>query len=501
MSGGRATSAARAITRRTLIPVLTIMASAVAGALLPAVASAAETPLCAAPWQGGSATYADPSNPLGLSPAPGSDPLTGTSFYLSGPGYGHAAGAIAQLLKDNGLSTMSPSDYGVEPWSTFKASIQPTLSSLASSNPGLYQKITLLERIADQPETARFSMYTAGGTPDGIYSNVQKYLCRIESPAATQGVAPQGATVPNQPSLPIISTYFLPKPEPCNEPGLTPTQVSTFDQQVKAFADGLQGYSAVVLDEIDAIDTSLCLSRTGLLERLQMLRTMVVTIHNEDPHVVQYVEGGANDAECVAYAVAALKYIDGTSSLLPSPTVCPGKTPPAPKKHAASKHKTAKKHHRKKPASDVRAAEAAAGLPLRGFYLGDTHFSWTLDEIEFGYKVAMATGLHFIVTTQDNGHGSIPGPGGTVAGGNEWLCNPANAGLGPTPTANTGYAAYGVDAFEWSGTPGLSGGTGPNCNGVTTPPGLFDMGFALQLASRATNLLSPTVHASEPVAS
>src|SRR5947209_15723442 len=40
----------------------------------------------------------DPANPLELSPAPGSDPLSGAHLFVDGPRHGVAAGAIAQLL-------------------------------------------------------------------------------------------------------------------------------------------------------------------------------------------------------------------------------------------------------------------------------------------------------------------------------------------------------------------------------------------------------------------
>ena len=43
-------------------------------------------------------------------------------------------------------------------------------------------------------------------------------------------------------------------------------------------------------------------------------------------------------------------------------------------------------------------------------------------------------------------------PQNRVKSGNEILCNPPDRGLGPKPTANTGYRN--VDAFAWIANPG-----------------------------------------------
>jgi cellulase/cellobiase CelA1 len=180
------------------------------------------------------------------------------------------------------------------------------------------------------------------------------------------------------------------------------------------------------------------------------------------------MEGGAADASCPAFAAAGLNYIDGRSTRIP------GRCPRSAAAHGA------------------RAQE----LPIRGFFVNDTHFDWTSREVRYGAQVAALTGLHFIVATQDNGQGPMPQEH-KVENGNSVLCNPANAGLGPRPTTDTGYSELGADAFEWSGVPGLSGGNGPGCNGVRTPPGNFDLGFALQLAANANERLGPG-HSNRP---
>src|SRR5205823_4667349 len=60
----------------------------------------------------------DPSNPLMLARSPGSNPLSGASFFVDGPRHGVAAGAIARLLGVD--PTSFPDDYS---WSRFKATV------------------------------------------------------------------------------------------------------------------------------------------------------------------------------------------------------------------------------------------------------------------------------------------------------------------------------------------------------------------------------------------
>src|ERR1700752_5323752 len=110
------------MTLRRLTALLPLAAVIVLAALrvgLPSGARAASSP-CADPY---SATR-DPSNPLMLSTAPGSNPLNGASFFVDGPAHGAAAGAIARLL---GIGTNVPVGHYLsafpdsESWATFAA--------------------------------------------------------------------------------------------------------------------------------------------------------------------------------------------------------------------------------------------------------------------------------------------------------------------------------------------------------------------------------------------
>ena len=101
----------------------------------------------------------DPANPLALATAPGSDPLTGASFFVDGPAHGDAAGSIAKLL---GLNPASLS--ATESWSTFASSLTTGgLLGKLTGNSGLANQVQQLSKIAAQPEVQRISAYSGGG--------------------------------------------------------------------------------------------------------------------------------------------------------------------------------------------------------------------------------------------------------------------------------------------------------------------------------------------------
>src|SRR5665213_2449496 len=133
-----------------------------AGAGLPAAgASAHRTEARAHSAHGCSNSFPatrDPSNPLDLPRAPGSDPLNGARFYVPGPAHGAAAQAIVQLL---GASVTDQ-----ETWAHFSDRMQHgDLTTKLRANPGLAHEVAELSKIAVQPEAQRFSSYAGGGGP------------------------------------------------------------------------------------------------------------------------------------------------------------------------------------------------------------------------------------------------------------------------------------------------------------------------------------------------
>jgi len=141
---------------------------------------------------------------------------------------------------------------------------------------------------------------------------------------------------------------------------------------------------------------------------------------------------------------------------------------------------------------------ATASPRFRAGTLGDTHFNWAENEIQFGNQIAKLTGgLHFVVDTRADGQGPILNPHPSTQG-NEQLCNPPHRGLGPKPGASNG-KTYGMhskylDGFVWVTTPGESTASAcPGRPGHWAPPGIFDEGLSIGYASHANNRIDPSL--------
>ncbi len=226
----------------------------------------------------------DPSNPLALSTPPGGNPLAGAQsrFFVQTPSRGEAGQAIAGLLG------VTPPD--TESWPAFVASLTSgSLGQRLQSDPSLAGNVRLLSLIAAQPETSRFSVYTAGGGPGAIYTQINKFLCRMHT------VAPN--------AIPLLSTYFLDHTGNC--PTETPSQQASFKRRVAEFALGVANYPTVIFLEEDAVDTSGCLTGQGLAIRKQLL-AYEVDVLSKIPHAVVYIDGGTEDANSAQFAAKIL---------------------------------------------------------------------------------------------------------------------------------------------------------------------------------------------------
>jgi endoglucanase len=354
----------------------------------------------------GLGTPRDPANPLGLATAPGPDPLHGANLFVEGPGYGLAAMAIAQLVG------LNPSQLSGTTWPQFQ-------NYLATNTPsGVAANVALLEKIANEPETAKFTIYNRGGAPDQIFISASNYICRV----------PPGQVA-------VLTTYYLKHQADCKTDVETPADQSLFEQRVNATAQAIGDHPFVLFSEFDAVGTAGCLSHAGLAERMALLK-YEINAFSALPHGVIYAEGGESDANTPAFAAKILN---------------------------------------------------AEGIgKIRGFFVGDTHEAWTSNEIKFGDKISKLThGAHFVVSTQANGRGPLLNPH-PAKQGIEVLCNPPGRGLGPQPTANTGFPL--VDGFEWVTTPGRSGGI---CHAGDPASGIFGVNLALALARNANGKLGP----------
>jgi endoglucanase len=317
--------------------------------------------------------HRDPSNPLMLPAAPGSDPLHGANFFVDGPRHGAAAKAIAALVGRN------PENYkDDDSWARFQASLlRGSVARKLAHDKGLARKVSLLEKIASQPESQRVSIFSGGGGPGAIFGQTQKIICH--NLTADPG------------SIPVFTTYFLhPVLGGCATPGQLNAAGPEFRRRVDETAAAIGRRPAVFLLEIDGVGSSRCMEQTGSLSIWEADLNYEATQLGNLPHTVVYLEGG---------------YSDGNP---------PGYT--------------------------ARVLNAAGVRKIRGFFTNDTHINWTIDEIHWANKVsAMTHGAHFIVNTAQNGNGPLR-PHNRFKNGNEILCNPPGRAMGPQPTTTTGFA-------------------------------------------------------------
>jgi endoglucanase len=281
-----------------------------------------------------------------------------------------------------------------------------------------------LRLIASQPGTARFGTfsYSSPYVPD-IGTAVSRYL--------TRAAAAEPGTVP------LLATYRITQGA-CKRGGTpdTPDQQQAYHDFIQGFAQGIGSYPAVLFLEEDALITTPCLTPQGLAVRMAELNDAINILTSICPHLVIYLDAGAADA----------LHARNAANLL----------------------------------------ERAGVAKIEGFFLNSTHYDWTLREIRYGQQISRLTGgKHFVVNTGDAGQGPLR-PHDIVRQGLEVLCNPVGRGLGPKPTANTGYPN--VDMFAWTSNPGESGGqcTAPGFSLAGAPPtGQFWDRYALMLVQHA----------------
>jgi hypothetical protein len=375
----------------------------------------------------------DPSNPLLLPTAPGPDPLHGTHFFVDGPRHGVAAIGIELLL---GFHPGAYSD--TDSWTQLKLDLKSgPLAAALRAHPTLRRQVSLLYKIANQPETQKISLFSMGGRPGAIYAQTQKILC-------THLKADPGA-------VPVLTTLFAePHGKYCAGVNAIRRWRGVFVRYVDEMAAAIDRHPAVILSEIGGVGVAKCLSRTALglweanlayeMKRFTML-----------PHTVVYLEAGYSDAQGPRW----------TADVLNGSGVWMG----------------------------------------RGFFTDDTHFAWTSHEMHWADQVSSILGqlthqtyvAHYIINTAQNGRGPELNPH-PHRQGIENLCNPAGRGIGRPTSTNTapthdGYTFPLLDAFLWTGVPGLSHGSG--CHPGDAPAGHFDQRFALELSANANQQLGP----------
>jgi endoglucanase len=236
------------------------------------------------------------------------------------------------------------------------------------------------------------------------------------------------AAVQSPGTVPLLATYRIVDGH-CGRWADPPADQADYHNFIQGFASGIGSYRAVLFLEMDSLITMPCLSRHGQAVREHELSDAINVLSANCPHLVIYLDSGAGDAL-----------------------------------------------HARDAARFLRASGVAK---IQGFFLNSTHFDWTRSEIRYGQQISRMTGgKHFVINTGENGIGPQR-PRDIVHQGMEVLCNP-RAGLGPLPTANTGFRN--VDMFAWTSNPGESGG---QCGAGAPPTGVYWPAYAKMLVRNA----------------
>ncbi|HET9074969.1 MAG TPA: glycoside hydrolase family 6 protein [Solirubrobacteraceae bacterium] len=301
----------------------------------------------------------DPANPLGLSPAPvNGDPISGAQFYVAPYEQTGAGMAFANAFRSG--------DLGLA---------------------------TALKFIADQPTGYRFWLYN---TPADPAPNVARYL--------------ENAQYLEPGKVVELSTYSLVH-APCGSTA-NPAFTSRYLDWIRGLAQGIGNFRVVMFFELDSIITSPCLTPAQRHERLvNQLKPAIQILEAADPHLVLYLDAGAQDAVSARLTARWLR--------------------------------------------------EAGVLNAQGFFVNSTHFQWDTTEVAWGQQVSRLLGghVHFLVSSGPNGRGPKLNPH-PMYQGVEDLCNPPGRGLG-TMSTQTGFTN--VDGFLWFAPVGNSGGSGRGC--------------------------------------
>ena len=224
-------------------------------------------------------------NPLDTPQFTGNDPLENTHLFVETPWLfgGDAADAIANQV---GLSYLSNQEEGQPiPWAQFKGRVNSMHLSRFTSF-----RVHELEKIGDYPQAHQFSLYTAGGSGDAIYTQVQNYLCRMQrtDPAAAAD----------------ITTYFIDHNSGCSA-GDQPN----FTAEVNALKAAVGNFPALIFVEEDAVDT-ICWSNPAAVSGRAALLKYEIDQLSQLPHALLYVEGGTSDANSPSQVARVLNASD-----------------------------------------------------------------------------------------------------------------------------------------------------------------------------------------------
>jgi endoglucanase len=147
-----------------------------------------------------------------------------------------------------------------------------------------------LEKIGNYPQAHQFSLYTAGGSGDAIYTQVQNYLCRMQQT--------------NPDASAVITTYFIDHNSSCSA-GDQPN----FKSEVNALRAAVGRFSALIFVEEDAIDTICWTNPAAVSGRAALLKYEIDQL-SQLPHALLYMEGGTADGNSPSQAAGVLNASD-----------------------------------------------------------------------------------------------------------------------------------------------------------------------------------------------
>jgi endoglucanase len=151
-------------------------------------------------------------------------------------------------------------------------------------------KVHMLEKIGDYPQAHQFSVYTAGGSGDAIYTQVQNYLCRMKR--TDPGAAAE------------ITTYFI-----LHDSGCDAGDQPNFQAEVQGLKAAVGNFPALIFVEEDGIDT-ICFRNPAAVTGREALLKYEIDQLSQLPHALLYVEGGTSDANSAASTARVLNASD-----------------------------------------------------------------------------------------------------------------------------------------------------------------------------------------------
>ena len=274
-----------------------------------------------------------------------------------------------------------------------------------------------LDVIAREPGTARFGKFSFGS--NGVPEHRHRGLALSRARAGRGSPAPCRCWPRTGSSTATAVTGPTRRP---TSPRITTSSTGS--------PPGIGSYRAVLFLEMDSIITMPCLSPHGQAVREAELRDAINIAHRGLPHLVIYLDAGAADALPLA-------------------------TPPDSCGRRASRRSRASSST---PPTST-GPRTRSGTATRSRASREASTSWSTPARTARVRC---------------------GPRDIVHAGLEVLCNPPGRGLGPLPTANTGYRN--VDMFAWTSNPGESGGS---CVAGAPPTGEYWPAYAAMLVQNA----------------